>query len=517
MSGNSTGSASTVLSIPSGVSTAIDVSSSLSILLVGTVVSSFLIPISTALMYFTMPKSRRRPQLLMIFASLVLGLGEGGLNIYNQVCAIMKRPVLPAITTTYAFVHLFLPLLTESVLAFRVCAEHPPKSLSWPRWLLLYGVMIVLKLARLVVLVAIAVSWISKTQALPGPIQGGLDALTAINRLPTQVKWALQVADTLFMSVLFFPWPKRGQKVQQPDHLDIQVEVRSFFQRAKTLFWNAVSSFVFPVLLNLVQFALVLVQDGVFQFPSLFAANNQAGIIGMVFATVWTPGGGGSASHATRTAGATLQQTMANADSKAASVASGLELMPELTTAASGIPGVLSHLRSTRGVSDLTTTTMNTLTKEEADHAPLSSLGGIGRAAGVLRGAAMLAGSLGGSAHHGSMANAGGLFDCVSSGGLRDAWDDVEKGDIGGILGALPGGLGHRGNRLHQVQEALHDEKSTVVQVASREVEEETRVVEESVTGALEHGERQAIAAGSTVLERGKGLAAQSERSEAPS
>ncbi|KAI0364162.1 hypothetical protein BV20DRAFT_1057424 [Pilatotrama ljubarskyi] len=474
MSANLTGTASAQFGLPSGLTTAVDLGSSLSILLVGTVVSSILIPIGTALMYFTMPKSRGRPQYLMIFASLVLGLGEGGLNVYNQVCAIMKKPVLPAITTTYAFVHLFLPLLTESVLLFRVRTEHPPRRLSWLRWVFLYGPIIVIKLARLVVLVAIAVTWISKTQNLPGAVQGGLDALSAVNRLPTQVKWALQLADTLFMSVLFFTRLRRGQTTRRRASGCTDVEGQSFFVRAKTLFWNAVSSFVFPVLLNLVQFALVLVQNGVLQFPSIFAANNQAGIIGMVFATVWAPGGGGG-SHQTSSAHVTATGLKAGAmwgePTGAVSATSG-------TTHSSG---VLSRMKYTREVSELTMNTMNTLVDDKMDSARHAHPGGVGGVLGGL-GGALLGNSMGGAVHGASLANSAGILDKFGGGKFESAWDDLEKGDVNGMLGDVHGGgLGNIEDRIEDVEGTLDEKKSQIAQVATRGIDEEPRVAEQRV------------------------------------
>ncbi|KAH9856088.1 hypothetical protein C2E23DRAFT_882219 [Lenzites betulinus] len=279
--------------LPSGITTAGDLSSSLSILLVGTVGSSFLVPISAALLYFHQSHKQRKAMYLMTLTSLVVGLGEGGLNMYNQINSIRHVAVPSGVTTTYTFVHLFLPLLTESVLVFRVTAMRPPRGLSWPWRTLIYGPIIVLKVARLVVLIAIAISWIENAKGLPAPIQGGLDAFTAINKLPSQLRWALQVMDTLFMSGMFFPRSKKKSKqhkgTEDPSHANKEKEEKlPLFTRLKTLFWNVVTSFVIPVLLNIIQFALVLVQNGVLQFPSLFAVNNQAGIIGMVFATAWS-------------------------------------------------------------------------------------------------------------------------------------------------------------------------------------------------------------------------------------
>ncbi len=114
-----------------------------------------------------------------------------------QISAIRHTAVPSAVTTTYTMVHLFLPLLTESVLVFRVTAIHPPKRLSRFWRTVIYVPIMIFKILRIIVLVAIAISWVENSKGLPAPVQGGLDALTAINKLPSQLRWALQVADTL--------------------------------------------------------------------------------------------------------------------------------------------------------------------------------------------------------------------------------------------------------------------------------------------------------------------------------
>ncbi|KAI0669086.1 hypothetical protein C8Q78DRAFT_1080931 [Trametes maxima] len=289
--------------VPTGVTTAVDLSSSLSILLVGTVGSSFLIPIASSLLYFVKSSEKRGLTFIMIAASLVLGLGEGGLNMYNQINAIRKKPVPSAVNTTYTMVHLFLPLFSEFTMVLRVGRTTPfrGRAVSWLRKFWTYGPMLVLKILRFVVLVSIAVTWVTKSVNLPNPVQGGLDALSAINQLPSQLRWALQSADTLFMAVLLFPWP-HWKEDKHGEHDDPTAEghpkEESLWVRFKTFFWDAVFSFVIPVALNLVQFALVLAQDGVLKFPSLFAVNNQLGIIGMVFATIWAPGSPSRRDHA---------------------------------------------------------------------------------------------------------------------------------------------------------------------------------------------------------------------------
>ncbi|KAI0640906.1 hypothetical protein C8Q79DRAFT_1014750 [Trametes meyenii] len=294
--------------VPTGLTTAVDLSSSLSILLVGTVGSSFLIPIATSLLYFVKNSEKRGLTFIMIAASLVLGLGEGGLNMYNQINTIRKKPVPSAVNTAYTMVHLFLPLFSEFTMVLRVGRSTPirGRAASWLRKLWTYGPMLVLKILRFIVLVSIAVTWVTKSVNLPRPVQGGLDALSAINQLPSQLRWALQSADTLFMAVLLFPWPhwkkdKHGHhgKHGAHDHHTADDDLKeSLWVRFKTFFWDAVFSFLIPVALNLVQFALVLAQDGVLKFPSLFAVNNQLGIIGMVFATIWAPGSPSRHDHA---------------------------------------------------------------------------------------------------------------------------------------------------------------------------------------------------------------------------
>lgn len=83
--------------LSSELKTTTDLSSSLSILLVGTVGSVLLVSVSTVLLYFQTQRAYReaKAKFLIIYSSLVLGLVEGILSMYNQVrefCWIFTLP-----------------------------------------------------------------------------------------------------------------------------------------------------------------------------------------------------------------------------------------------------------------------------------------------------------------------------------------------------------------------------------------------------------------------------------------
>ncbi|KAI0820491.1 hypothetical protein BC628DRAFT_846050 [Trametes gibbosa] len=492
--------------LPSGITTAGDLSSSLSILLVGTVGSSFLVPISAALLYFTQPSKQGTPMFLMMLSSLVLGLGEGGLNMYNQINSIRHAAVPSAVTTTYTFVHLFLPLLTESVLVFRVTAMRPPRGLSRLWRTLIYGPIILFKLARLVVLVAIAVSWIANAKGLPAPIQGGLDALTAINKLPSQLRWALQVADTLFMSVMFFPRSKAKTKKRggQSEGTKEEEELPPF-TRLKTLFWNAVTSFVFPVLLNLIQFALVLCQDGVLKFPSLFAVNNQAGIIGMVFATAWSGSGSSDSSEdpspsrpttVHKASGAEARRAASRPSLKTYGTDDSMEKKDDESAGSPVLPQLLLHDRPVEHES--WATSMGIGNRDADQHGALNTLANLLGASGR----SSPDGANGPSGDIGAMmlGNVGGAFSGVAgafSGGVEGA-----LGHVGDSFRHLVHGFGQSAAKAagSELRSKVDDLEAGVIREEARAIGDVKERIQDGEAKAREVV-RDGIADGAEVLE----------------
>lgn len=70
---------------PAGLNFVAAIEPSLNLLMIGTVWSSFLVPIAIALFFFSTPALRRRPVFILNVVSVACGLVLGALNIYNEV------------------------------------------------------------------------------------------------------------------------------------------------------------------------------------------------------------------------------------------------------------------------------------------------------------------------------------------------------------------------------------------------------------------------------------------------
>ncbi|RDX57202.1 hypothetical protein OH76DRAFT_1476640 [Lentinus brumalis] len=197
---------------PPGLNYVAAIEPSLSLLLIGAVCSSILIPIGIALLFFSTSAQRKRPIFILNVISIAFGLIEGALNIYNQTCAILARPINTNVYIVDVLIFILIPIFSESILLLRVIAVYPPRLLP--------------KLSRV---------------AIYGPI-----ALAA--------------------------------------HQD------SYASRLKALFWIAVSNFVLPVILTLVQLIYVFRDTNFFHGTIVFNVNTYVQIIGVLLATIWCTG-----------------------------------------------------------------------------------------------------------------------------------------------------------------------------------------------------------------------------------
>ncbi len=154
------------MSSPSTVNYTVD--PALNLLLIGTVWSSFLVPIAIALFFFSDARMRRQPIFILNTCAIGLGLAVGAINIYNivsvdftlnrvmaktedaQTRSISGRNVDPSITTVLTALWFLTPISVQAILLFRVVAAYPPRLLNWNRRFLIYGPFIVLLIARLI-------------------------------------------------------------------------------------------------------------------------------------------------------------------------------------------------------------------------------------------------------------------------------------------------------------------------------------------------------------------------------
>nr|VWP02054.1 Uncharacterized protein [Ganoderma boninense] len=227
------------------------VQESLKFLVLGTVLSSFLIPTAVMFFFFSTPRLRRQPIFIFNVIAIIFGLVQGVINFVNSTRPMLNEPEIPIANSTVAIsLFVLVPLCVESVLILKVVAVYPPRLLSGTRCLALYLPIALLKAAR----VTNAAYFIYLL--LQGPhAQNALSLAEFVWHMPNgKVEWLMQLIDD------------------------------------STLFWISASNFVFPVLLNVAQLVLIL-RDGDFERGVLvLIVNNYVTIIGVLLATIWASG-----------------------------------------------------------------------------------------------------------------------------------------------------------------------------------------------------------------------------------
>ena len=139
-------------------------------LMLGTMFSSFLIPIAIVLFYFSTPRLRRQPVFILNILAIILGLCQGIVNFVVTVglhsvvtpkCALNNRPCqtsamfydnrLPTKTVALAIIlYVLVPFCVEIVLVLKLLTVYPPRLLPRSRCIALYGLIAFLKCGRAV-------------------------------------------------------------------------------------------------------------------------------------------------------------------------------------------------------------------------------------------------------------------------------------------------------------------------------------------------------------------------------
>ena len=80
--------------------------------------------------------------------------------------------------------------------------------------------------------------------------------------------------------------PGRYKDLLSPAHQSIG----SYGARLRTLFWIALSNFVFPVIFDVAQLILVFRDRNYFEGSSVVIVNSYVSILGVLFSTIWASG-----------------------------------------------------------------------------------------------------------------------------------------------------------------------------------------------------------------------------------
>lgn len=100
-----------------------------------------------------------------------------------------------------------------------------------------------------------------------------------------KVEWPLQMLDNAYASAIFL------YRLRQSRHVDSRIEQPTFYsKRISTLFWIAVSNFVFPVMLSFVQLVFAFKARLFLDATYIIITNIYFEIIAVLLATVWSAG-----------------------------------------------------------------------------------------------------------------------------------------------------------------------------------------------------------------------------------
>ncbi|KAG1747107.1 uncharacterized protein EDB91DRAFT_68536 [Suillus paluster] len=276
---------STSLLPPPGTNYLATIQSSIPFLLTGTVLSSLLIPILIALLVFSTPDTRRHPNFVLNVLGILLGLAEGAVNIYLMVHT-MLSPTVPETTaalTSMPALTFFGPLVVESTLVIRLAAVYPRRSTPKVKFWSILLTTISLKTIRSVNVFIFLHRYVIAISGAGNPISAG-DSLWG--SWQTKLEWILQAVDNAFVSFMFLRRLPRNTSDSEG-----AVRSKALATRLRGLFLIALSNFVFPVILNLIQLGLVFgSKASFFQTSLVYMVNNYVNIIGVVFATIWSIG-----------------------------------------------------------------------------------------------------------------------------------------------------------------------------------------------------------------------------------
>ncbi|KAI0763481.1 hypothetical protein BD413DRAFT_643056 [Trametes elegans] len=243
------------------------------------------ISFAVALFYFSTPTMMRQPVFMRNVISVFLGLGRASstCTIWCTLLQLAPARYAPSVGVNTAFVcfSALIPLFTESILLIRVHTVFPPRRLAWPQRLAVHGTITAFKTTRVAIHLAFLSQW-------RDAIVGGANSFT----LGT-IAWH-SPGGTSFTFLLFLSKLRSGMMIHHqlvPTQSVTSAWTRgTYVHRLRTLFWIAVSNYVFPVILNLIQlvYAFKTTPAAFVDGTCVFLVDKYVEVIGTILATTWS-------------------------------------------------------------------------------------------------------------------------------------------------------------------------------------------------------------------------------------
>lgn len=257
---------------------------SLAFILTSTVLASLLIPILISLLVFSTPQIRRHPVFVLNVLGVLLGLTEGVVNVYNAMHTILYPTVTEsaAAIVAYGALAFYGSLVVESTLVIRLTVAYPRSTTSKAKFWSILSVPITLNVIRTI---NIAVFLGHLVTAIYGSKHSFAANAISLENWQIKLEWILQAVNNAFVSFMFL------RRLPRTGACNGVVQSNAMVSRLRGLFLIALSNFVFPVILNIIQLGLIFSSTtSSIQASIVFVVNNYVNIIGVVFATVWSIG-----------------------------------------------------------------------------------------------------------------------------------------------------------------------------------------------------------------------------------
>ncbi|KAJ6613934.1 hypothetical protein B0H10DRAFT_2269227 [Mycena sp. CBHHK59/15] len=283
---------------PPGLNYIAAIKPSLTLLMIGTVWSSMLIPLLIVLLLFSNSSLRRQPLFIMNVISVFAGIVLGIMNIYLETTAIVSplTPIKASVFIGYTAIVLYLPVFMDTILFVRLLAVYPPQSISWVRRVVVFGPPITFKIVRVSNLVVFLVKWAQLVKGSDTPLFAG-QALWGTQPW-TKIEWFFQVFDNFYTSILFLLRVHKGRNLNsQSGALNSGGKKSSHSAKLRNLFYIALGNFVFPCMLSLVQLIFLFRDPSFLDGTYVFLTNCYVEIIGVLLATIWVAGSHWSEQH----------------------------------------------------------------------------------------------------------------------------------------------------------------------------------------------------------------------------
>ncbi|KAF9257121.1 hypothetical protein L218DRAFT_936093 [Marasmius fiardii PR-910] len=265
------------------------IKSSIDELFFGTVWAAVLIPLLGMLFLLSTPTTRRMPIFLMNVLAVTMGIVTGIMNfriyIWRIYYPFIHDPMGKSLQIAYMAMIFFLPILMDCILAYRLTAVFPRRITPDRILVIIFVPILLLKIARLTNGLAFMIAFGT------GDWSGRLFQTLWDHRPYVKIEWILQVIDNCYTSSLFLWQLWACQSRQKGSGCHFVVEQASTTTRRvntlKHLFYLALSSFVFPCLISIVQVSIAFHNHNYNLASYLFIVNLYFEIICVLFATIW--------------------------------------------------------------------------------------------------------------------------------------------------------------------------------------------------------------------------------------